>query len=74
MTPKLSQKYRNILFALMMSLSTGLIVSGVISLIHHTTVYEWLSAFGIAWPIVFLSIIAIAPRISQFVDEMVKES
>lgn len=73
MTPKLSRKYRNTLFALIMSLSTGLIVSGIISLIHHATVAQWLGAFAIAWPVVFLSILAIAPRISQFVDGLVEE-
>jgi len=72
MSPKLPQKYRNPLFALIMSSVTGLIVSGVISLLHHATIAAWLKAFLIAWPIVFLSIITIAPRVSRFVDGLVE--
>ena len=71
---KLPQKYRNLLFALIMSFVTGFIVSGIISLIHHSAIAEWLKAFLIAWPIVFLSIVTIAPRISQLVDGFVETS
>lgn len=72
MRPKFPQKYRDALFALLMSFTTGFIVSGIISLIHHATVAAWLKAFVIAWPLVFLSIITIAPRVSQFVDSLVE--
>lgn len=72
MSPKLPQKYRSPLFALIMSSVTGLMVSGVISLLHHATFAAWLKAFLIAWPIVFLSIITIAPRVSRFVDGLVE--
>jgi hypothetical protein len=33
-----------------------------------------LKAFLIAWPIVFLAIVTIAPRISQLVDGFVEKS
>jgi len=69
---KLPQKYRDAIFALLMSFITGLIVSGIISLIHHTTMAAWLKAFLIAWPMVFLSIITMAPRVSRFVDGLVE--
>lgn len=72
MSPKLPQKYRDPLFALMMSFITGLLVSGIISLLHHATIAAWLKAFLIAWPLVFLSIITIAPRVSRFVDGLVE--
>jgi hypothetical protein len=72
MSPKLPQKYRDPLFALLMSFITGLLVSGIISLLHHTTIAAWLKAFLIAWPMVFLSIITIAPKVSRFVDGLVE--
>jgi hypothetical protein len=74
MARKFPQKYRDPLFALMMSFMTGFIVSGIISLLHHATIAAWLKAFLIAWPIVFLSIITIAPRISRFVDGLVEKA
>jgi hypothetical protein len=74
MTPKLPQKYRNVLFALIMSSVTGIIVSGVISFIHDATIAEWLRAFLIAWPIVFASIVTIAPRIALLVDGFVEKT
>jgi hypothetical protein len=73
-TLKFPSKYRNYLFALIMSSVTGFIVSGIISLLHHATIFEWLKAFLIAWPMVFLSIVTIAPRISQFIDGFVEKS
>lgn len=69
---KLPQRYRDATFALLMSFITGFIVSGIISLIHHATIAAWLKAFLIAWPLVFLSIITIAPSVSRFVDGLVE--
>ena len=69
---KLPQRYRDATFALLMSFITGFIVSGIISLIHHATIAAWLKAFLIAWPLVFLSIITIAPRVSRFVDGLMQ--
>ncbi|HYD33391.1 MAG TPA: DUF2798 domain-containing protein [Methylophilaceae bacterium] len=74
MQPKLPKRYRVPLFALLMSFITGFVVSGIISLIHHVTITAWLRGFLIAWPLVFLSIITIAPRISRFVDGLVGET
>ena len=42
MQPKLPKRYRVPLFALLMSLITGFVVSGIISLIHHATIAAWL--------------------------------
>jgi len=71
---KLPARYGNAIFALLMSFITSLIVSGIISMIHHVTLAAWLKSFLIAWPMVFVSIITIAPRVARFVEGLVTRS
>ena len=75
MTIKLSSRYRSVIFALIMSLNTALIVSGVITFINtpSTRIFldKWPSNFLLGWPLVFLSKIFISPLINRFVNLIV---
>jgi hypothetical protein len=70
-------RYRGVLFALIMSCSTALIVSGVVinlrSESHAQFVRLWLSAFITAWPIVFVAILTIAPAVNKLLNAVVEE-
>ena len=78
MTSKIPYKYRKPLFALVMSASTGLIVSAVILSLHGMAgpafLKAWLHAFLTAWPIVFVAILVIAPRVDRLLDVIVERA
>jgi len=73
---KLANRYRSILFALIMSCSTALIVSGVIIYLQHDSksnfLMKWLGAFITAWPIVFVAILVVAPIVNKALDRFVE--
>jgi hypothetical protein len=75
MAIKLSSRYRVVLFAFIMSFKTALIVSGVITFINSpsTKIFleKWPSNFLLGWPLVFLSIIFIAPLVNKLVSLLV---
>lgn len=77
MANKIAYRYRMVLFALIMSSSTALIVSGIIIYLHsapHTRfMMKWLTAFVIAWPIVFIAILIIAPLVNKLLNLFVEE-
>jgi len=68
---------RKLVFALLMSLVTVNIVSLSILLINHvpTVVFfqKWLTSISVAWPIVFISILLIAPSLLRLTEWLVKE-
>lgn len=68
---------RKLVFALLMSLVTVNIVSVSILLINHvpTVVFfqKWLTSISVAWPIVFISILLIAPSLLRLTEWLVKE-
>jgi len=72
MTIKIPHRYREILFALIMSCCTAFIVSGVIISLHSESfaifLPAWAKGFVTAWPIVFISILTIAPLVNRFVN------
>lgn len=76
MANKIPYRYRTILFALVMSCNTALIVSGIIiykrSASHNHFVEHWLSAFITAWPIVFIAILLIAPMVNRLLNLFVE--
>lgn len=76
MVIKLTSRYRNVIFAFMMSFSTALIVSGVITFLNTATISlfleKWPTSFLLGWPIVFLSILFIAPQVNRLVNFIVK--
>lgn len=68
---------RKLVFALLMSLVTVNIVSLSILLINHvpTVVFfqKWLTSISVAWPIVFISILLIAPSLLRLTEWLIKE-
>ena len=76
MQKKISSRYRKPLFALVMSCSTGLIVSAVILALRGVPgpvfLRVWMQAFLIAWPVVFVAILVIAPRVDKVLDVFVE--
>jgi len=73
---KFSNRYRTVIFALIMSLSTALIVSGTIIYLHTGLAYnfmpQWFAAFIRAWPIAFAAILVIAPAVNKLLDLFVE--
>jgi uncharacterized membrane protein YcfT len=73
-----SRRYRHVLFAGVMSFVTTLIVSGVITAsqagLDAQYVDGWMKGFFVAWPIVFIVILVIAPLVSRFVEAIVEET
>ena len=67
---------RKLVFALLMSLVTVNIVSVSILLINHvpTVVFfqKWLTSISVAWPIVFISILLIAPSLLRLTEWLIK--
>lgn len=76
MANKIAYRYRTILFALIMSANTALIVSGIIMFMHakpHTHfIPQWMGAFTTAWPIVFIAILIIAPMVNKLLNVFVE--
>lgn len=76
MSRKITYRYRTMLFALIMSGCTALIVSGIIMSMHlpwdSRFLPAWLHAYFTAWPIVFVAIIVIAPRVNRLLDLFVE--
>lgn len=77
MNQKIDIRYRALLFALLMSGCTSLMVSGTIIYLrtqshstesHSQFAQVWLSSFLIAWPIVFAAILIIAPLINKLIN------
>ncbi len=77
MANKIAYRYRTVLFALIMSASTALIVSGIIIFlrVHPQTCFiqVWLGAFITMWPIVFIAILIIAPAVNKFLNLFVED-
>ena len=76
MAYKIAYRYRTALFALMMSASTALIVSGIIIFLRIQPqtdfIKVWLGAFVTAWPIVFVAILIIAPLVNRLLNLFVE--
>jgi uncharacterized membrane protein YcfT len=72
-----SRRYRHVVFAVVMSFVTTLIISGVITAtqagLDTQYVDRWMEGFFVAWPIVFIVILVIAPLVSRLVDAIVEE-
>ena len=77
MANKIAYRYRIVLFALIMSANTALIVSGIIIFLriqpHTDFIKVWLGAFITAWPIVFIAILIIAPAVNKVLNLFVED-
>lgn len=77
MPNKIAYQYRTVLFALIMSASTAMIVSGMIIFMHTKSqapfLAQWFGAFITAWPIVFIAILIIAPLVNKLLNLIVED-
>ncbi len=77
MAKKLPFRYRVYVFALIMSFFTSMIVSAIIialrTMSYDKFIQIWPSSFVIAWPIVFIAILIIAPLVNKLLDQLVNE-
>lgn len=77
MANKIAYRYRTVLFALIMSANTALIVSGIIIFlrVHPQThfIQIWFGTFITAWPIVFVAILIIAPLVNKLLSLFVED-
>ena len=78
MTTRLPYRYRTIAFAVIMSLCTSMIVSGILIGLYPRPGRQfldvWLYAFMTAWPVVFTAILVIAPQVNRLLDRLVEPS
>jgi hypothetical protein len=69
---------RKLLFTMLMSLVTVNIVSLSILWIQHAPMdrllEKWLASLTIAWPIVFISIVLVAPYLLRLTEWLIKET
>ena len=76
MNSKIPYRYRTLLFAVLMSCTTALIVSGLILSLHGSAgnhfLRTWLMAFATAWPIVCVAILVIAPQVNRLLNLVVE--
>ncbi|MFZ9642015.1 MAG: DUF2798 domain-containing protein [Candidatus Methylopumilus sp.] len=60
-----------------MSFNTALLVSGVITFVNTSSIMRflerWPSSFLSGWPIVFVSILLLAPRVNKLVSLLVED-
>lgn len=76
MAKKIRFRYRVYCFALVMSFFTSMIVSAtVIALrfgLNTKFMQIWPSSFAIAWPVVFVAIIIIAPLVNKLLNVFIE--
>lgn len=82
MKRKIAYRHRTVLFALLMSFCTALIVSGIIIYLHIEPqinflpyfLAQWFRALFTAWPIVFVAILLIAPIVNSLLSLFVEDA
>ncbi|PPC83300.1 MAG: hypothetical protein CTY38_04585 [Methylotenera sp.] len=78
MARKIPFRFRVYFFALIMSFFTSTIVSAIV-ISFRTRSMElflqiWPSSFAMAWPIVFVAILVIAPLVNKLLDVLIEPS
>jgi predicted neutral ceramidase superfamily lipid hydrolase len=77
MRKKIPLRYRALIFALIMSFNTSMIVSAMIVSIHTHSYAQfikvWPSSFVIGWPIVLAAILMIAPVVNNLLDRFIEK-
>jgi uncharacterized protein DUF2798 len=77
MARKIAFRYRAFLFALIMSFTTSLMVSGTILYLHTDSFAQfmkvWLPSFAVAWPLVLVAILVIPPLINKLLNLFVED-
>lgn len=69
-----SKKYRNFIFALVMSATMAFIMTGIVTAINigfnSGYLRHWGKAFLVAWPIAFCMVLVIGPYIRVFAERV----
>lgn len=72
-----TKQLKSLVFAVFMSCSTAMLVSAAILYINGVPTdnffARWLKSVSLAWPLVFVSILTIAPLINRFIDKVIRE-
>ncbi len=78
MAKKIPFRYRVYCFALVMSFFTSMIVSATVISLRTSTleafIHSWPSSFAIAWPIVFVAILIIAPLVNKLLNGFIEST
>lgn len=78
MAKKIPFRYRVYYFALVMSFFTSMIVSAIVISLRSNTITKfmqiWPSSFAIAWPIVFITILIIAPLVNKLLNVFIESA
>ncbi len=78
MAKKIPFRYRVYCFALVMSFFTSMIVSATVIGLRTSTLekflHNWPSSFAIAWPIVFVAILIIAPLVNKLLNGFIEST
>lgn len=78
MAKKIPFRYRVYCFALVMSLFASIIASATVISLRTSTLegflHIWPSSFAIAWPIVFVAILIIAPLVNKLLNLFIEHT
>lgn len=76
MAKKIPFRYHVYCFALVMSFFTSMIVSATVISLRNSAIegflHSWLLSFAIAWPIVFVAILIIAPLVNKLLNVFIE--
>ena len=67
---KFHHRFAHLLFSLLMSMIVAFIVTGVLADVnfgYRSLIAHWARSFMIAWPIAFISVLLISPRVHRLV-------
>lgn len=68
---RIPHKYSNLVFSILLSVIMVTIISGSVLVINQGLrpglASRWLSSFATAWPIAFVSLLIVAPRVRKIV-------
>ena len=71
---KIHPKHSHLLFAFLMSILMGTVVSGILTALfsglNAQFFGKWLHAFSVAWPITFPGILVLAPVVQKLVKKL----
>lgn len=72
---KIPARHANLAFAAIMSFLMALLMSGIVTAVNRGLdagyPLAWMKSFGLAWPIAFVLVLLLAPRVRGLVARMV---
>jgi len=70
---KFHHRFAHLLFSLLMSMIVACIVTLILTLVnfgYQNLIAHWARSFMIAWPIAFISVLLISPRVHSMVKRL----